>query len=165
MESPWIEPLRGRGGSRPSSEAVKRTQHALAEAAGLGALRAAEALLAHQKPDGFWCSELLADTTLESDFILLQLWLHPPRDGIWRPPSLERVQKASRSILDRQLHDGGFNIYPGGPADLNASVKAYDALKLSGVDPAREPLRLARQRVLELGGLQGINSYTRINLS
>jgi squalene-hopene/tetraprenyl-beta-curcumene cyclase len=164
MESSWIEPLRGRGGSRPS-EAAKRSQHALAEAAGLSALRAAEALLAHQNLEGFWCGELLADTTLESDFILLQLWLHPPKDGTWRPPSLERILKASRSILDRQLPDGGFSIYPRGPADLNASVKAYAALKLSGLDPAREPMRSARQRILELGGLQGINSYTRINLS
>ena len=24
--------------------------------------------------------ELTADTTLESDYILLQLWLHPPRE-------------------------------------------------------------------------------------
>ncbi len=117
----------------------------------MSALRAAEALLAVQNPEGFWCGELLADTTLESDFILLQLWLHPPKDGTWRPPTLERILKASRSILDRQLPDGGFNIYPGGPADLNASVKAYAALKLSGLDPAREPMRLARQRILELG--------------
>ena len=29
--------------------------------------------------DGYWCAELTADTTLESDYILLQLWLHPPR--------------------------------------------------------------------------------------
>ncbi|MGH7333807.1 MAG: squalene--hopene cyclase, partial [Candidatus Rokuibacteriota bacterium] len=99
MESSWIEPLRGRGGSR-QSEASKRSQHALAEAAGLAALRSAEVLLALQKPDGFWCGELLADTTLESDYILLQLWLHPPKDGVWRPPTRERILKASRSILD-----------------------------------------------------------------
>ena len=28
--------------------------------------------------DGHWCAELTADTTLESDYILFQLWLHPP---------------------------------------------------------------------------------------
>ncbi len=164
MESSWIEPLRGRGGSR-QSEATKRSQHALSEAAGVAALRAAEALLDLQRPEGFWCGELLADTSLESDFILLQLWLHPPKEGPWRPPAPERILKASHTILDRQLSDGGFSIYPGGPADLNASVKAYAALKLARVDSAREPMRLARQRILELGGLQGINSYTRINLS
>ena len=40
---------------------------------------AREALFAQQSPEGFWCGELTADTTLESDYILLQLWLHQPR--------------------------------------------------------------------------------------
>ena len=34
-----------------------------------------------QARDGYWCAELTADTTLESDYILFQLWLHPPRSG------------------------------------------------------------------------------------
>ena len=38
-----------------------------------------------QAEDGHWCAELTADTTLESDFILFQLWLYPPEDGRWRP--------------------------------------------------------------------------------
>ena len=33
----------------------------------------------------------------------------------------------------RQLPDGGFNIYAGGPSEVSASVKAYFALKLAGV--------------------------------
>jgi squalene-hopene/tetraprenyl-beta-curcumene cyclase len=164
MESPGLEPPRARAGNR-HADASRRSQHALAEAAGVAATRAAAALLMRQRPEGFWCGDLLADTSLESDYILLQLWLHPPRDGSWRPPTHARIVKASRSILDRQLADGGFNIYPGGPADLNASVKAYAALKLAGVDAAREPMRLARERILALGGIQAINSYTRINLS
>ncbi len=28
--------------------------------------------------DGYWWADLTADTTLESDFILLELWRHPP---------------------------------------------------------------------------------------
>ena len=43
---------------------------------------AAAHLLALQARDGHWCAELTADTTLESDFILFQLWLHPPQDGV-----------------------------------------------------------------------------------
>ena len=43
------------------------------------------------------------------------------------------MEKAARSILERQLPDGGFNIYIGGPADISATVKAYCALKLAGV--------------------------------
>ena len=46
------------------------------------------------------------------------------------------MDKAVTSILRRQLPDGGFNVYPGGPADVSATAKAYFALKLSGLsDP------------------------------
>ena len=45
------------------------------------------------------------------------------------------MEGACRTILLHQLPDGGWNIYPEGPADINATVKAYSALKLAGVDP------------------------------
>ncbi len=127
--------------------------------------RAAERLFRQQTPEGFWCGELTADTTLESDYILLQLWLHQPDRASWDPPSRGRIAKAARSILERQLSDGGFNIYAGGPAEISATVKAYCALKLAGISPESEPLRRARTRILELGGLQAANSYVKINLS
>ena len=56
--------------------------------------RAARALLDRQHPDGYWLADLTADTTLESDYILLQLWLHPPVDGEWRPHTRTLVEKA-----------------------------------------------------------------------
>ena len=127
--------------------------------------RAREALAKQQSPDGFWCGELTADTTLESDYILLQLWLHQPEGRVWNPPTRARIDKAVRSILERQLSDGGFNIYTGGPAEVSATVKAYTALKLAGVDAVSDPLRRARRCILDLGGLQAANSYVKINLS
>jgi len=75
------------------------------------------------------------------------------------------VEKAVRSILARQLPDGGFNIYPRGPADVSATVKAYFALKLAGLAADDPRLERARERVLELGGIQAANSYVKINLS
>ncbi len=33
-----------------------------------------------QQPDGYWCARLTADTTLESDYILFQLWMYPPAE-------------------------------------------------------------------------------------
>ncbi len=83
---------------------------------------------------GYWWGDLTADTTLESDFILLELWRHPPEDGVWNPPTRPLIDKAVRSILARQLPDGGFNIYADGPSELSATVKAYTALKLAGLD-------------------------------
>ncbi len=137
----------------------------LAEAAGQAAERAARTLLRLQGPEGLWCGDLLADVTLEADYVLVQLWCHPPSGSAWRPPTWSRIQKACATILDRQLPDGGFTIYPGGPADINASVKAYTALKLAGAAVESGPLKRAQQRILELGGIQAANSYVRINLS
>ncbi len=125
----------------------------------------AEALTALQHRDGYWCAELLADSTLESDYVLLQLWLHPPVDGVWAPPSQKRVEKACKSILDRQLADGGWNIYPQGPSEINATVRAYTALKLGGHSTTAPYMLKALERTLALGGLQACNSYTKINFS
>jgi squalene-hopene/tetraprenyl-beta-curcumene cyclase len=127
--------------------------------------RASECLFAKQAPEGFWCGELTADTTLESDYILLQLWLNQPEGAEWNPPTRGRIAAAARSILERQLPDGGFNIYSGGPSEASATVKAYCALKLAGLSPESPPLRAARERILALGGLQAANSYVKINLS
>ena len=117
--------------------------------------RSAAWLLDQQKPLGFWCGELEADTTLESDYIL---YLHI----LGRPA---RVGKLAAYIRRRQRPDGGWNIYEGGPSELNATVKAYLALKLAG-DPADAPhMTRARQRVLTLGGVEHTNSFTRFYLA
>ncbi len=128
--------------------------------------RAADWLLRRQAREGYWVGELEADTTLESDYILFHLWMDPPAPGgPWRPKAWDRIQEAARYIRERQTASGGWNIYPGGPDNLSASAKAYFALKLAG-DPADAPHMLAaRRRVLELGGLEQTNSYTRIYLS
>jgi squalene-hopene/tetraprenyl-beta-curcumene cyclase len=130
------------------------------------ALRRGVAYLAgRQNPAGYWWADLTADTTLESDYILLQLWLHPPRNGKWEPPNRDQIDRAVASILERQLPDGGFNIYPGGPTEISATVKAYFALKLAGLDVQDPRLQAARRCILERGGIEAANSYTKINLS
>src|SRR5262249_35590433 len=115
--------------------------------------------------DGFWWGDLTADTTLESDFILLELWRHAPQDGAWNPPTRNLIDKAKRSILSRQLPDGGFSIYENGPSQISASLKAYVALKLAGIPVDVPELTRLRERILALGGLQAANSYVKINLS
>ena len=131
--------------------------------------RAVGFLLGKQHRDGYWWGDLTADTTLESDYILLELWWHPPVNGVWNPPSRARITKAVRSILARQLPDGGFNIYSEGPSELNASAKAYTALKLAaelaGLEYDHPDLTRLRERILAMGGLQAANSYVKVNLS
>jgi squalene-hopene/tetraprenyl-beta-curcumene cyclase len=127
--------------------------------------RAARYLLSLQRPEGYWWAELPADSTLESDYILLQLWLYPPEGRVWNPPSRDQVDRAARSILARQLEDGGFHLYPEGPAEVSATVQAYFALKLAGMAMDDPRLKKARERILELGGIQAANSYVKLNLS
>ena len=142
-----------------------QTVDTLLAAAAQTARRSADALMRMQSSEGFWWADLTADTTLESDFVLLQLWLHPPVNGTWQPPTRPLIDKAVRSLLRRQLPHGGFNVYPKGPADLSATVKAYFALKLSGL-PVEDPrMRSARECILSLGGIQAANSYVKVNLS
>ncbi len=127
--------------------------------------RASASLLKRQTAEGFWWADLRADTTLESDYIMMQLWLHPPVNGRWEPPTRPQVDRAVASILSRQLPDGGFNIYLKGPSEVSASIKAYFALKVAGVSPQDGRMERLRNRILELGGLQAANSYVRTNLS
>ncbi|MBV8569550.1 MAG: squalene--hopene cyclase [Acidobacteriaceae bacterium] len=127
--------------------------------------RASNALLERQFPEGYWWADLRADTTLESDYILMELWLHPPANGVWNPPNRARIGRAVRAILDRQLEDGGFNVYLGGPSEVSASIKAYFALKVAGIPVSDPRMQRLCERILELGGLEAANSYVRINLS
>ncbi|MBI1953728.1 MAG: squalene--hopene cyclase [Candidatus Omnitrophica bacterium] len=114
-------------------------------------------LLSKQDPEGFWVAELEADTTLESDTIkLMHLLGRVDQD---------KQERLIRTILKNQLPDGGWPIYARGPAELNASVKAYAALKLSG-RPADDPvLAAARRTILRLGGLARINSFEKVYLA
>ena len=58
--------------------------------------KAADYLTCLQERDGHWCAELTADTTLESDYILFQLWLYPPVNGKWTPDTRPLIDKAVR---------------------------------------------------------------------
>ncbi|HEV2246144.1 MAG TPA: squalene--hopene cyclase, partial [Terriglobia bacterium] len=119
--------------------------------------RASEHLLSLQSPEGYWVGELHADSTLESDYIFF-LYVA----GQFVPG---RIAKLSNSIRHRQLPDGGWNIYQGGPSELNATVKAYVALKLAGDSPDDPHMAAARLRIHDLGGLEQTNSYTRFYLA
>ena len=101
--------------------------------------KARDYLLNRQQSKGFWVGELEGDITLESDYVILQIWLHQPnKKGNWSPPTRSRIDDAYHHILKKQLTDGGWNLFPGGPANVSASVKAYFALKLGGIDSHEE---------------------------
>ena len=119
--------------------------------------RGASHLVSLQDDRGYWQGELEADTTLESDYIYYLFVL-----GKAAP---ERIAKLANYVRARQLGDGGWSIYPGGPSELNATCKAYFALKLAGDSVDSPHLTSAREIIHKQGGLEQTNSYVRFYLA
>ncbi len=129
----------------------------LADRAREALLRARAQLLRVQALDGSWCAELEGDSILVSEYVLTQWFLG--RQGS------PRVRKAAETLRRRQRPDGAWSLFPGGPDELSASVKAYFVLKLSGDAPDAPHMERARRSILALGGLEATNSYTKIYLA
>jgi squalene-hopene/tetraprenyl-beta-curcumene cyclase len=108
------------------------------------------------REEGYWCGELGADTTLVSDYILLHRLLGTEDSA--------RSQKCAVEILNRQNADGGWPIFNDGPSNISASVKAYFALKMAGYSPDHPQLAKARERILAMGGVTEVNTFTKIYL-
>src|SRR6478736_5878908 len=119
--------------------------------------RAGSALLHKQHSDGHWLFELEADATIPAEYVLLEHFL----DRI--DPVLEgRIGVYLRSI---QGAHGGWPLFHDGAFDLSASVKAYFALKAIGDDPDALHMARARQAILEAGGAERTNVFTRAQLA
>jgi squalene-hopene/tetraprenyl-beta-curcumene cyclase len=118
---------------------------------------AQENLLRQQKPDGHWCGELIVDSTLCSDYILFMHWCGEVDAQLQR--------RCVRHILKRQLPDGGWNIYHGGPSEINASAKAYFALKLAGCSVDAPFMQEARANIIRRGGIPQMNTFSKLYLA
>ncbi len=119
--------------------------------------RAQAHLLSLQYPEGYWLGELMVDSTIVSDMVAFRHW-----DGqvnpVWQ-------RKAVHHIFSMQLPDGGWNIYYGGPPEVNATIKAYLALKLAGVPVTDLRMLRAREVALSLGGVPRMNTFSKLYLS
>jgi len=146
----WAEKL------RPSAE--DGPDHELPSALEDAVRKAQDALLRRQNAeDGYWCAELLSDTTCDSDTIMLLNFL-----GRGNSP---KVRRYAKFILDHQNPDGGWSIYRNGPSEISATVKAYWALKFAGYSPEDPSLRRARSRIFQLGGIHRVNTYSKFYMA
>jgi squalene-hopene/tetraprenyl-beta-curcumene cyclase len=119
--------------------------------------RSQDYLFSIQKPEGYWVGELMVDSTLVSDTVAYHHW-NGKVDPEWQ-------RKAVNHIFSMQLPDGGWNIYYGGPSEVNATIKAYLALKLAGV-PVTDPRMLrAREVALNFGGVPRMNTFSKLYLA
>ncbi len=143
-------------GYSPSSLGLESRVPDFAGSVEAAVARAQQCLLERQAADGHWCAELEGDLILESEYILALVYL-----GRSAEP---RVTKAAEHLRRAQRPQGGWSLYPGGPADVSASVKAYFVLKILGDDPDSEPMSRARRAILEAGGIEACNSFTKLYL-
>ncbi len=119
--------------------------------------KAVRFLLDLQEADGYWVGELEGDTILESEYIILMRFLGRGDNS--------KLNKAARFILEKQMANGGWAIFPDGPVDVSASVKAYLSLKLT-ISTGKEPyMQKAREAIQAAGGVSAVNSYTRFYLA
>ena len=116
-----------------------------------------EWLLGKQNPEGWWCAELEADTTLESYFILFKT-LFGHRDD-------PKIPKLAKVLRREMLPDGGYSTYLGGPAEISISCLSYFALKVAGISADEPDMRRTRDAILKMGGVVKANSYTKYYLA
>lgn len=122
------------------------------------AIHAAQSwLLNQQATDGHWCAELEGDTILESEYVL---YLH-----FIDKFDTRKVAKLANYIRSRILPEGGWSIYPGGPMELSASVKAYLTLKIAGDRFNAPHMVRTRDAILQMGGVTRCNTFTKIYLA
>ncbi len=99
----------------------------------------------------------MVDSKVVSDTIAYHHW-----DG---KVDKEWERKAVNHLLSMQLPDGGWNIYYGGPSEVNTTIKAYLALKLAGVPPTDSRMLRAREMARNLGGVSRMNTFSKLYLA
>jgi squalene-hopene/tetraprenyl-beta-curcumene cyclase len=121
-------------------------------------IRRSQEFLIDEQIDGeHWVGELMVDSTLVSDTICYHHW-NGKVDEVWQ-------RKGINHILSMQLPDGGWNIYHGGPPEVNATIKAYLALKLAGVPETDKRMLRAREVAINLGGIPRMNTFSKLYLA
>ncbi len=111
----------------------------------------------HKLQEGCYVYELEADSTIPSEYILLMHFLGEIE--------IELQDKIVAYILNKQNDEGGWPLFFNGENDLSASVKAYYALKLSGLDENSDQMVKAKECILRMGGVEKVNVFTRITLA
>ena len=111
-------------------------------------------LVNNQKKDGHWIYELEADTTIASEYILMNHFL-----GI-KEKNLEK--KMAIYLKKKQNSDGGWPLFWKGESNISTSVKAYYALKLLGEKTNTPYMLNAKKKILDLGGTENCNVFTKI---
>ncbi len=107
--------------------------------------------------EGCYVYELEADSTIPSEYILLMHFIGDI--------NVKLETKIQNYLLNKQNKDGGWPLFFDGESDISASVKAYYALKLSGLKKNNPSLVKAKTFILKNGGAENVNVFTKISLA
>ncbi len=114
-------------------------------------------LLALQRPGGWWVGELESNVTMTAQHLFFLEFL--------RIRDYETTLRCANELLARQREDGTWAIYWGGEPNLDATIEAYTALRLAGLDADDPRLAGARRFAEEGGGIGAARVFTRIWLA
>src|SRR6056297_2628174 len=110
-----------------------------------------------QKDEGYWQGDFKSNPTIEAEHLMLTKFIGIKDDEEWA--------KVVNYLKRKQLEDGSWNIFPGGRGNLSTTIECYFALKLAGESTESEPLRKAREFILNNGGVPQARVFTKIWLS
>lgn len=133
----------------------------LEQAAQESVTRAATYTHATMKSSGHWLTEMRANVSFTSQYIVLRSIL-----GV--NPLSEKEKTKFRIWIEAQQHPSGFwGKLPGdqGEEDFSITVEGYWALKMLGVRPEEPHMQAARRYILDNGGLAKVGMTTQLNLA
>ena len=77
----------------------------------------------------------------------------------------DRSAALARTIRGEVLPAGGWAQYRGGPREISVSVLSYFALKVAGESQDAPHMQRSRDVILQLGGVERANTYTKYHLA
>jgi squalene-hopene/tetraprenyl-beta-curcumene cyclase len=116
-----------------------------------------ERLLALQAPGGWWVDELESNVTMTAQWLFVLEFL--------RLRDEDTTRRLADELLARQRPDGLWSIYWEGDPDRDATLEAYAALRLAGLEPDDPRLAEARRFCEGHGGIGGARVFTRLWLA
>ncbi|KAI1377006.1 putative squalene-hopene-cyclase [Hypoxylon crocopeplum] len=137
---------------RPTESQEMAAEHALR--------LATQYALSTVKEDGHWLGPMSSDVTITAEWIFLL-------QSIGRAISEEDRAAYRYHFLSSQQGDGSWPIAPQYPhgGNLSATIEAYLALKILGLEPDHTAMRKARDFVLAHGGMEEMRIFTRFHLA
>src|SRR5713101_7626360 len=78
--------------------------------------RAQQSLIRQQHPEGYWQAALEANAEMNAEYIIFNRFMDLQRDE----PTETKLKKL---LMDIQLRDGSWTLFPGGPGHLSTSIE------------------------------------------